>query len=514
MYKKGRENSEHYAFTHLMSVIMATKRKLVSKSIHEKHQALVEVENGGKKSDIALKYGVPLNTLSTWIKNSEKIKTSFKCSDQNLSRKRIKVVKYEEIDNALLRWFTGKTEEGAAINGPILMEKANKFAKELGYDEFQCSVNWITTFKERHRIKFRSVQGEERAVDMETVEQWHQTIWPNILEIYEPRNIFNCDESGLFYKLLPNKTLAFKGQRCAGGKLSKDRLTLMFCVNMDGSDKCPLLTIGKSQKPRSFKNKVTLPTEYKSNRKAWMTSDIFTEWLKKFDRKMTTQKRKVALLLDNCAAHPKNVTGLKSVELYYLPPNTTSVLQPLDQGIIKNFKHFYRSSINRKHVNALDTGTEFKVSVLDAMTEAQLAWEKVTPETISNCWLHMVFSEKIGSNVDIEESTLPGLTNQECKDYITSDDLVLTSEIPSDKDIIDEIRDNKVESDDSDDESEESPPPSLAEAEAACALLRRLLMSNQDTSPELDKLCAVENFVSKLKSRLKKQISIARFFKK
>ena len=42
-----------------------SKRKITSKPLHEKYQALVEVENGGKKSDIALKYGVPLNTLST-----------------------------------------------------------------------------------------------------------------------------------------------------------------------------------------------------------------------------------------------------------------------------------------------------------------------------------------------------------------------------------------------------------------------------------------------------------------
>ena len=46
--------------------IMATKRKHSSKPMHEKYQALLEVESGGKK-DIAEKYGVPLNTLSTWL---------------------------------------------------------------------------------------------------------------------------------------------------------------------------------------------------------------------------------------------------------------------------------------------------------------------------------------------------------------------------------------------------------------------------------------------------------------
>ena len=61
----------------LLSDDMATKRKVVCKPLHEKYSALIEVENGDKKRDIASKYGVPLNTLSTWIKNAEKIKKLF-----------------------------------------------------------------------------------------------------------------------------------------------------------------------------------------------------------------------------------------------------------------------------------------------------------------------------------------------------------------------------------------------------------------------------------------------------
>jgi hypothetical protein len=45
-------------------------------------------------------------------------------------------------------------EEGAAIFGPLLMPKANKFAKDLGYDSFTCGVGWINTYKQRHGIKF------------------------------------------------------------------------------------------------------------------------------------------------------------------------------------------------------------------------------------------------------------------------------------------------------------------------------------------------------------------------
>ena len=270
---------------------MATKRKLCCKPLHEKYQALIEVENGGKKTDIARKFDVPLNTLSTWIKNSDKIKRSFQSGDMNTARKRLKTCKYEDIDSALLKWFKSKVNEGAMITGPILMSKADKFGQDLGYQNFRCTSGWLSCFKERHNIKFKSVQGEEKAVDLSLVDNWHQTSWQNILQEYQPSDIYNCDESGLFYKLLPNKTFTFKGERCAGGKLSKERITVLFCCNMDGSDKYPLLCVGKSEKPRCFKNVVTLPTDYKNNTKAWMTS-IFTEWLQKFDRKMTSKKKK------------------------------------------------------------------------------------------------------------------------------------------------------------------------------------------------------------------------------
>ena len=74
----------------------------------------------------------------------------------------------------------------------------------------------------------------------------------------------------------------------------------MVCANMDGSEKLPLMVIGKFERPRCFKNVKTLPVAYKFNKKAWMTSVIFTDWLRKLDRQFTAQRRKVLMLVDNC----------------------------------------------------------------------------------------------------------------------------------------------------------------------------------------------------------------------
>ena len=76
-----------------------------------------------------------------------------------------------------------------------------------------------------------------------------------------------------------------------------------------------------------------------------MTSCLFFEWLLYFEKEIGKQEgRNVLLLMDNCSAHGSKETLpiLKHVEIEFLPPNTTSKLQPLDAGIIAEMKVLYR----------------------------------------------------------------------------------------------------------------------------------------------------------------------------
>ena len=90
-----------------------------------------------------------------------------------------------------------------------------------------------------------------------------------------------------------------------------------------------------------------------------MTASLFQEWLKWlewFNDHLRKQRKKVCLLLDNCTAHKIENDGLQFIELVFLPPNTTSYIQPLDQGIIKNFKHYYHHRMLQKIVLTIDAG--------------------------------------------------------------------------------------------------------------------------------------------------------------
>lgn len=68
---------------------------------------------------------------------------------------------------------------------------------------------------------------------------------------YEPKNIYNADETGLFFHALPTKSLTVKREKFAGGKMSKERLTVLLCGNMVGEMEKPLM-IGKAVKTEMF----------------------------------------------------------------------------------------------------------------------------------------------------------------------------------------------------------------------------------------------------------------------
>ena len=87
--------------------------------------------------------------------------------------------------------------------------------------------------------------------------------------------MYNVDETGLFYKLKPDKSLTFKKEKCVGGKKAKECLTVVVGASM-AEEKLPLTCHGKSKSPQCFTGIRSLPLEYSANAKAWMTGDLFS----------------------------------------------------------------------------------------------------------------------------------------------------------------------------------------------------------------------------------------------
>ena len=315
-----------------------------------------------------------------------------------------------------MKWFSVVCAQNLPVSGPLLREKAHEFGKLLNHDQFQCSGGWLDRFKTRHNIVFHDVSGEAAAVDSDVCDAWTTTRLPDLLSAYAPRDVFNADETGIFYRMLPDKTMCFKGDSCHGGKQSKEWITGMVCSNMDGSEKLPLLVIGKFERPRCFKNVKTLPVSYAFNKKAWMTSSIFEDWLRKLDRRFKTQRRQVLMVVDNCPAHPK-LNNLEAITLVFLPPNATSRLQPCDMGIIKNLKVKNRKLVKRRFLDSIENKTVSDINVLDAMQMLRSAWRDVTAQTVANCFHQAGFAATLCNGAE-DSLDPPAVQAQEEEDTL------------------------------------------------------------------------------------------------
>ncbi|GBN79036.1 hypothetical protein AVEN_172882-1 [Araneus ventricosus] len=101
------------------------------------------------------------------------------------------------------------------------MEKALEISKKLNVEcDASFSSGWLHKFKLRRGIAGKIVSGESGDIDCETVDVCIQNQLPDLIKGYEQKDIFNADETGLFYNLLPSKTLDIKSDTCHGGKKS------------------------------------------------------------------------------------------------------------------------------------------------------------------------------------------------------------------------------------------------------------------------------------------------------
>lgn len=81
----------------------------------------------------------------------------------------------------------------------------------LGIREFKASDGWLTNFRRRQSISFKRLRGEAADIDNNALMAWQNTVLRNTLSQFRPEDIFNVDETALFWQLFPAKTLAFKG---------------------------------------------------------------------------------------------------------------------------------------------------------------------------------------------------------------------------------------------------------------------------------------------------------------
>lgn len=392
------------------------KRKKVVMSVEKKYAAIQRLDAGEAAVVIAADLGVGKSTVTGWKKNRAEIQRW--CSthagpsrEQMVKRKSMKKSEHEDISEALFIWFMQRRRQGIPLSGPILREKALYFYKKLEQqperdeEKFTASDGWLSRWKRRYNIRELNICGEKLSAESQKEElQKFKLKFHAIMQTrgLTAEQVYNCDETGLNFRMLPSKTLVSKQEKSAPRfKKRKERVTVMACSNALGNHKMELVVIGKSKNPRAFKNirkqKSSLPVYYTNQRSAWMNAQIFKQW---FHEEFVTAvskflesrglPREAYLLLDNAPSHP-DASELRdgNIRVLYFPSNVTSIAQPMDQGTLELLKKKYRHKL-LSYILADDESNLIDklkgVDMLDVVRWIADSWKKVEPISIIRSW--------------------------------------------------------------------------------------------------------------------------------
>jgi len=144
---------------------------------------------------------------------------------------------------------------------------------------------------------------------------------------------------------------------------------------------------------------------WRADSKAWVTRQCFVEWIhqvfassvKKYLQE-NNLPLKCLLVMDNAPAHPLGLADelmeeLDFITVKFLPPNTSPLIQPMDQQVISNFKKLYTKALYQRCFE-VTSDTELTLrdfwkrhfNILHCLTLIDKAWQQVTYRTMNSAW--------------------------------------------------------------------------------------------------------------------------------
>ncbi|XP_051786742.1 jerky protein homolog-like isoform X4 [Erpetoichthys calabaricus] len=424
--RSGKAAEEHLLDTRTCDILTypiqsqkanGVRRKRIVLSIDDKLEIIQSLKQGTKASILAQRYGVGSSTISD-IKKSEAQLQAFafrmKFTPSGRKRKVMRAGDDQVLEEALYKWFLQQRLLGAPISGSLMIQKAKQLNSQINgsNSKFRASSRWLYNFKQRHGIRCQRIAREISAS-----ESW-DFVKQNLNNIVAQKGllreqVYTCDETGLAWRCLP----------LTGRDRPLDRVTLLACSNASGLHKLRLTLVGKTIKPRCFRNidVTALPIRYVYENNGWMTCELFKDWF--FSEFVPSVKDhlldtglppKAVLVLDFAPCHPNGTylqTDDSNFSCLFLPVDSMHQ-HPMAQGIIANFKMHFRLLLLQKVLSSTSSSGNAEkfmklLSLKDAADLVAEAWEQVQPSTLKTAWDRLWPSNQESSDAKTSEDILP-----------------------------------------------------------------------------------------------------------
>ncbi|CAG8623907.1 3730_t:CDS:2, partial [Acaulospora morrowiae] len=173
-----------------------------------------------KNVELANQFNIGESTVYDILKRKDKLLNK-NPNSYIASLKRERTPKFPQIEQSLALWLDQANGTNLSISGEILLHKATDFARLMDINNFTGSQGWLSHFKKRYNIRSITKPGEANSAPLYDLPQFRNDL-QNLLMEWDLNDVYNCDETGLFWRMEPSKTLSIHPLK--GTKQTKDRV--------------------------------------------------------------------------------------------------------------------------------------------------------------------------------------------------------------------------------------------------------------------------------------------------
>ncbi len=241
-------------------------KKLTSKRLNESQRCEIisklSKTNPPSKRALACEYDVSKGAIrKVWEKRDSILERSALLSEEAKQKIfRASVGQFTKLEDMLYIWIDSMHRARLPVPPFLAIAKVKNTASTLSifYLDFKASWQWLSCFRTRRGLQKMLLHGEGAEVDKNDLELLSalEELY-SIIAQYNPENVYNMDETGLFFRLLPRYFILMLNEDISstrGKKKVKDRVSLIVCANASGTHKIPCVMIGKPKEPACIKD--------------------------------------------------------------------------------------------------------------------------------------------------------------------------------------------------------------------------------------------------------------------